>query len=144
MWPELLYRLNGADVGTQWLNSRFAQGITSANATSVDAEIVIPEDEVWLINNIEVLLSAGAAQTADSGAVLVLDSVPVTTLVRLFEDQNLAGNQFDSIDRQYSGMPIRGPVTIRATGTFSAAVAANQVTLGIQATRIPRGNWTRT
>lgn len=141
MYPEDLFQLQGADVGSQWLNIIARQATDSQSALSATALIEIPENEVWLVNNICATTAAGAAQTTTGMSVFIRrGDVNLITLIRASNLTNLA----EAFDRQFGGMPVRGKTSIGAFASFSAGVAANVVVLHVHALAIPRGNFVQT
>jgi len=140
MFPEGLYQLRNSDVETQYLNVILRSIYNQDTATSVTAQIIIPEGQVWLIQNVFCFANGGGGQVCNA-LRSTINTIGGSFITTLFDDREIGGLGVVGRDRQYGGLILKGPCVIKSIGTFNSGVSTNTVTLDIAGIGIPRGNW---
>lgn len=140
MFPNFLYRLSGADIGTQWLTTIYSRLTGTFSTIGINVNIPVPEDEVWLIYSLCLRSVAGSGQTVMRSTITV-SQTPNNSLIRAFLANSDVSGSVVNLDRQYNGMYIKGGVWLVGRGEFSASINPNTVAFDVVALRIPRGNF---
>lgn len=138
-FPEFLYQLSARDQQVTWLDPQLGTVVTSTAATSVSSSLTVPDARLLVVTALNLEAAPGLAQNITQ-MFLGFFNVATNVLASLTEDLVAKGaNAASSIDWQ--GEIVLPPGWgIRATGSFNAAAAANQVILTVAGILIPIGN----
>lgn len=141
MIGEHLYQLSASDELGNPLIQRYAtRTIVSGLVTPIVCGApVIPQDQALLLDYFQIDWIAGGAQTITLAELVVFADGSLDERTGDLVEIRSPGGQNLS-DRRRVGSIIMPGEQIVGIGTFSGAVAANQVTMSLWGKLIPRGN----
>lgn len=143
-----LYALSGKDLLSAPVPRRVT--VLGADATAAAAQISSEflrndtPDQVFIVHQVAVLLSPGAAQNALLGRVRLIDTQAGTVLgeVTMRHNPRLAAAEPFGFSEQCF-VVLFGGEALQAFGDFSAGAAANTIAGSAHGWSIPRGNLQR-
>lgn len=139
MFPELLYILSQRDQQVTWLDPILQRSEESSLNAVIFEEIVFPTDRAVLLHHAHAGFSPGAAQNISTGELNIRRVLDGAFIRLRLQGDALAVNI--DLEQSWQGEILLPPGwSVRATGIFSAAAAANLVQVSVAAVVIPAGN----
>lgn len=144
-FPDFIYRLTPRDEQVTPLESVTYYHTESLVSTYVDIDeslgaYRVPAGKILLVNTLAVDFSAGAAQNLDSYKIYLKNSSATNDATLTGHSRILTG-RYGTQGHMFGSIIVPSEWYICAVALFSAGAAANQITLGMTGTLIPRGNF---
>lgn len=154
MIGDFLYQLTPRDSASEFLQV-FTYRIQSlVLAANVDADFVIPDEHMLLLQGYTVSLVPGGAQSVRGGLLLFVEKQGGTNFRTIGTLKNVSGtngaagilsviNTGAGLAAAFDGNPqiyLPPGGTIKARGSFDAGAAANSVVLDLFGILMPKGN----
>lgn len=139
MLPAAFYKLSARDRAGPLVSALLRTVQTDSAAAALNADFVVPADQVLVLDHIGVRGQGGGGQTVTAVSVSVMDTG--LTNMMMFNLRTGLATADETAFTQVNSLWIPPGATLRAAATFSAGVAVNTTRLFLGGVLIPRGNF---